>query len=420
MKSTLTTLTSFCAILCVSVNSYAQVANYAFSQSMGTYTTITANTTPVVAGTSNPVWSGTAGATTRIDNIGLPFNICVNGVSNINRVSMHSNGYIQFSSAISPTSVTTPISSLNNVVSAFGADLEAKGTSSMGARLSGIQIGSAPFRYLTFQWGYASLASAMWRRVGFTNDFLHFQIVLYETTNVIETRYYITTAAAGAVTGVEVGLRGSSAADYNNRRMTTNGLWLNNNVAGIATSSTMNFGNGTVTKPDHNATGQQCLIFRWTPQYDPVGSPNMTACYYSPLPVELSEFNGEALEKMNKLSWITNTEHNSDYFIVEHSLNGGEWNYVGRVKSAGNSTSTVNYELEDRAFQAGTYNFYRLKQVDIDGKTKTYNMIYVDNRDAKKDLVKTVNLMGQEVGPFYQGMVIDVYSDGTTEKYYKQ
>lgn len=50
---------------------------------------------------------------------------------------------------------------------------------------------------------------------------------------------------------------------------------------------------------------------------------------------------------------------------------------------------------------------------------KNYNMIYVDNREAKKDLVKTVNLMGQEVGPFYEGMVIDVYSDGTTEKYYK-
>lgn len=419
MKSIITLLLTIILIIDHSKNINAQVANYAFSQSMGTYTTITANTNASSTGVV-PQWSGSTGTSTRIQNIGLPFPICYNGVSQ-NVVSQHSNGYIQFSSSISPNTTSTPISTLNNSISAFGADLEAAGTSSFGARISGIQIGNAPFRYIIFQWGYASLASSMWRRVGLTNDLLHFQIYLYETTNVIETRYYITQARpSSAVTGVEVGLRGASASDFNNRMMSIDALWMNNNVPGSGVSSTMRFGNGTAVKPNHNTSGQQCLIFRWTPQYDPVGSPQMTNCYFSPLPVELSEFTGETGDKINKLLWTTTTEYNSDYFIVEHSLNGGEWYEVGRVNSIGNSTTPVNYELDHRAFVASTYNFYRLKQVDIDGKTKTYNMIFIDNRDSKKDLVKTVNLMGQEVGPFYQGMVIDIYSDGTTEKYYKQ
>lgn len=143
-----------------------------------------------------------------------------------------------------------------------------------------------------------------------------------------------------------------------------------------------------------------------------------SGCYFSPLPVELTKFSVEALERVNQIEWTTATEQNSDYFIVERSLNGAEWDFVGQVKSAGSSSITIHYNLEDRAFEK-TINYYRLKQVDFDGTTKIYNMVSVDNRITKSDLVKIVNTLGQEVNEFYKGLVIEIYSDGTTQKYYK-
>lgn len=177
-----------------------------------------------------------------------------------------------------------------------------------------------------------------------------------------------------------------------------------------------NPGNTTTTANAGTAT-----IFRWTPVVTDPGAPvgTISNCAIVPLPVELSEFGVESHEKMNHLYWTTVSELNSDYFIVERSLNGAEWDYVGNTKAAGNSNDEINYRMEDRAFTS-SINYYRLKQVDFDGSTKVYGLVSIDNRESKKDLVKTVNLMGQEVGPFYQGMVIEIYSDGTTEKYLKQ
>jgi hypothetical protein len=182
----------------------------------------------------------------------------------------------------------------------------------------------------------------------------------------------------------------------------------------------MRFGDGTAVKPNHNTTGQQCLIFRWSPVGGPSADPaDHSGCYFSPLPVELTAFNVEAKEKTNRIYWTTATEQNSDYFDVERSVNGGEWDNVGRIQSAGNSSSTIHYELEDRSFEP-TINYYRLKQVDFDGTTKYYNIVSIDNRTSKSELLKTVNTMGQEVNEFFKGMVIEIYSDGSTQKYYRQ
>ena len=101
------------------------------------------------------------------------------------------------------------------------------------------------------------------------------------------------------------------------------------------------------------------------------------------LPVELLSFNGDCNEGQVNLSWQTATEHNSDYFEVEKSRDGMNWQVLTTVNAAGNSTQLLNYEATDANAMEGN-NYYRLTQVDIDGTTKTYDVINVSCSGAAK------------------------------------
>jgi hypothetical protein len=102
-----------------------------------------------------------------------------------------------------------------------------------------------------------------------------------------------------------------------------------------------------------------------------IGTPNSQA-----LPVELLSFNGDCNEGQVNLSWQTATEHNSDYFEVEKSRDGMNWQVLTSVNAAGNSTQLLNYEATD-AHAMEVNNYYRLTQVDIDGTKETFNVINI-------------------------------------------
>ena len=57
--------------------------------------------------------------------------------------------------------------------------------------------------------------------------------------------------------------------------------------------------------------------------------------------------------------------------------------------------------------------YYRLKQVDFDGTTTFSNIVVVMKPKLKKNLLKKINFLGQEVGDDYKGMVILIYDDQT-------
>ena len=96
----------------------------------------------------------------------------------------------------------------------------------------------------------------------------------------------------------------------------------------------------------------------------------------NPLPVELIEFdalyNGQDVE----VSWATATEINSDYFEVQRSTNGIDFEAVTEVRAAGNSTQTLNYFALDADHFTGV-SYYRLKQVDWDGSFEYSKVIAV-------------------------------------------
>ncbi len=100
------------------------------------------------------------------------------------------------------------------------------------------------------------------------------------------------------------------------------------------------------------------------------------------LPVQWLYFDGETLpDKSNKLSWATESEFDTDYFNVQRSSNGMDFETIGVVAAEGNSTTTRNYFFTDEAPLTG-YNYYRLELMNIDGKidySQTISLSVVNN-----------------------------------------
>ena len=101
------------------------------------------------------------------------------------------------------------------------------------------------------------------------------------------------------------------------------------------------------------------------------------------LPVTLLSFEARAtLEKNVQLTWKTATEINNSHFKIEHSLDGRSYTSVGDVQAAVNSATGSSYTFIHKALADGI-NYYRLKQVDTDGK-HVYSPIRQVNFNAKK------------------------------------
>ncbi len=95
----------------------------------------------------------------------------------------------------------------------------------------------------------------------------------------------------------------------------------------------------------------------------------------NPLPVELVEFNGQCNNGEVLLSWTTTSEINNDHFIIEKSENMKDFTFVSNVVGSGNSNTINYYDTTDK--YASSNSYYRLTQVDFDGKTTSYRPINI-------------------------------------------
>lgn len=98
----------------------------------------------------------------------------------------------------------------------------------------------------------------------------------------------------------------------------------------------------------------------------------------SPLPVELMYFKGKHVDDGNLLEWATATEIDNDYFELERSLDGVNFETVATIDGNGNSSSVITYEHIDEDFD-NVVNYYRLKNVDFDGSSETSPIVIIDN-----------------------------------------
>ncbi|MEQ8687599.1 MAG: T9SS type A sorting domain-containing protein [Imperialibacter sp.] len=107
-----------------------------------------------------------------------------------------------------------------------------------------------------------------------------------------------------------------------------------------------------------------------TEVYFTVGSTDLSA---APLPIELLSFVVKEENGQVRIDWETASETNNDFFSLERSKDGVDFEKIKRVDGAGNSGKVLKYLHYDTNPLPGT-SFYRLKQTDFDG-TFTYSMI---------------------------------------------
>jgi hypothetical protein len=98
----------------------------------------------------------------------------------------------------------------------------------------------------------------------------------------------------------------------------------------------------------------------------------------NPLPVTLLGFSAEVKnDNQVALKWQTSAEINNDYFVVERSRDGVIFDDVTTVNGNGTTTEISNYQTTDYEPYTGI-SYYRLKQVDFDGKEEIFPMVVVE------------------------------------------
>ncbi len=101
--------------------------------------------------------------------------------------------------------------------------------------------------------------------------------------------------------------------------------------------------------------------------------------------VEWLSFDGEVQTAGNFLQWMTASETNNEYFAVERSLDGKNFETIATVKAVGESVVPTGYNYLDRAAPSGT-SYYRVTQFDFDGQNDATNVISLTRGEGSFDI----------------------------------
>lgn len=106
------------------------------------------------------------------------------------------------------------------------------------------------------------------------------------------------------------------------------------------------------------------------------------------LPVRSVQLSSTSNASTVNLKWITESEYNTDHFVIERSTDGRSFIALGEAKAAGNTISTTTYTSVDdiRTVATKPVLFYRIKVVDADDKYSYSNTIAI--RLAKQSKVQ--------------------------------
>lgn len=106
----------------------------------------------------------------------------------------------------------------------------------------------------------------------------------------------------------------------------------------------------------------------------PYVSNSLNGC--ATLPVSILNFKGNIKNNDAYLTWNTATEFNNKGFEIERSSDGKQFTDLGFVKGAGTSSRLNTYSYTDATLNdLSNISYYRLKQIDFDGKTSYSNII---------------------------------------------
>lgn len=101
------------------------------------------------------------------------------------------------------------------------------------------------------------------------------------------------------------------------------------------------------------------------------------------LPVKLTSFSGYKNGNKVNLKWVTESEVNSNRYVIERSMDGRSFSSIGQVASRNSAGQNV-YNMVDLAPLPGR-NYYRLAMVDND-ESKTYSNIIMVNMNSRQSM----------------------------------
>lgn len=120
-------------------------------------------------------------------------------------------------------------------------------------------------------------------------------------------------------------------------------------------------------------------------------------------------FTASSVPQGVKISWSTSAETNNDYFTLEHSNDGVNFEALDNVDGSGNTQQAVQYTYLDEVPSAGV-NYYRLCQTCFDGSSKTFEPISIKLGKNSSSL-SVVNVYPN---PFNGDFLLTYHSDAKT------
>lgn len=108
----------------------------------------------------------------------------------------------------------------------------------------------------------------------------------------------------------------------------------------------------------------------------------ITAFNATVLPITLKYFTAWKRPDANRLTWMTTTEDKFSHFEIERSWDGVNYARIGSQKGKGRSNNETSYMFDDNEMRGVQY--YRLKQIDINGGYTYSNVIRVNRDDVNK------------------------------------
>ena len=106
------------------------------------------------------------------------------------------------------------------------------------------------------------------------------------------------------------------------------------------------------------------------------------------LPIELLNFIANSDGQIVRLAWTTASEINNDYFTVERSEDGLNFETIHLIEGAGNSNKQIDYTVVDENPIEGI-SYYRLKQTDFDGQYEYFPIVSIT---FNKTLFELINI----------------------------
>jgi hypothetical protein len=112
-----------------------------------------------------------------------------------------------------------------------------------------------------------------------------------------------------------------------------------------------------------------------------------------PLPVTLSSFSASlSKDQVVNLNWSTSMEINCSRFVVQRSFDGIYFTDIATVDGNGSTSLFHSYAATDLAYSfINSVVYYRLKQIDFDGKANFSDIIAIKIKNENKNVVISPN-----------------------------